>query len=154
MRLAAASKDPEKQSSAKSKSALFVVLNNKGTMASEGSDTHKNMIAYAISKSFDFIEIKNDFNKDFRLQKSIKRYFTGLNAISDFVISKLISAKAYGISPSVGPLDGQLACLSCLWGSRVERPLCHVINDGRRCEHGRASTRLRSRLAKALSGLS
>ena len=34
VQLAAASKDPEKQSSAKSKSALFVVLNNKGTMAS------------------------------------------------------------------------------------------------------------------------
>ena len=29
-------------------------------------------IAYLISKSFDFIEIINDFNKDFRLQKSIK----------------------------------------------------------------------------------
>ena len=39
----------------------------------EGSDTQK--IAYVISKSFDFIEIKmisSDFNKDFRLQKSIK----------------------------------------------------------------------------------
>ena len=34
VQLAAASKDSEKQSSAKSKSALFVVLNNKGTMAS------------------------------------------------------------------------------------------------------------------------
>ena len=32
-------------------------------------------IAYVISKSFEFIEIKmisSDFNKDFRLQKSIK----------------------------------------------------------------------------------